>query len=82
LFKIILAVNDFVEFEDYETSDKSCGSSNGGDDLAGDKLGLVAIGELDLVVFGPEIAGSGDEVDVEVCVVIFLEFDGLELEAC
>jgi hypothetical protein len=42
----------------------------------------VAIGELDLVVFGAEVAGGGDEVDVEVGIVVFLKLDGLELEAC
>jgi hypothetical protein len=82
LFEVVLAVDDFVELEDYKTCDQGCGSSDGGDDLASNELSLVAVGKLDLVILGAQIAGGGDEVDVEVCVVVFLEFDRLELEAC
>jgi hypothetical protein len=42
----------------------------------------VSISRLNLIVLGSQVTASSDEVDVVVGVVVLLELDRLQLEAC
>eukprot|EP00964_Phaeocystis_antarctica_P140732 scaffold105616_cov34-Phaeocystis_antarctica.AAC.1 len=53
--------------------DHGRGGGDGGDDLAGDLLGLVPVGLADLVVARAQVGAGRDEVDVVVGVVVLLE---------
>lgn len=66
------------ELDDFHpdcSDDHGSGGGNGGDDLSGDELDLEVVHFLDLVVPGSQVRDSGDEFDVVVGWVIFLEFD-------
>ena len=69
---------DLVELEADQAGDERGGGRDRGDDLAGNLLGRVAVCGRDAVVHGAEVRRSGDEVDVEVRVVILLELDRVE----
>lgn len=65
-----------VQFEANETSSQRCGGGDGGNDFPGDLLRVVTISDGDSVVHGPQIGSSGDEVHVEIGVVVLLERGG------
>lgn len=75
------ALGELVELEADEAGDDGGGGRDGGDDLAGDELGAVAVGGRDLVVGRAEVRRGHDEVHVEVGVVVLLEVEGRYLEA-
>lgn len=81
LLNVVLAINDLVKLEDDQTCHQSRGGGNGRNDLASNKLGLVSIGLFNLVILGAQVACGGDEVNVMICVIVLLEFNGCELEA-
>lgn len=75
LLQLVLAVDDLVEFEANETRCERSRRRDGRDDLAGDLLRLVSVGRGDAVVERPEVGGRGNEVDVEIRVVVLLKID-------
>jgi hypothetical protein len=81
LLDIFLVVQDFIKFEDDQPSDESSCRSNGRNNLACNKLDLVSVGKLNLIVLSSQVACCSDKVNVMVSIVIFLEFNRLELEA-
>ncbi|CAF3535359.1 unnamed protein product [Fusarium graminearum] len=81
LLKIILAINDLVQLQNNQASHQRSGCGNGRNDLASNELGLVSISWLNLVVLGPQVAASSDEIDVMVRVIVLLEIDRNELES-
>lgn len=81
LLDVVLAVDDLEQLKDDQAGDQRRGGGDGGNDLAGDELGLVPIGLLDLVVVGTQVAGGRDEVNVVVSIIILLKLDRSELEA-
>lgn len=65
----------FVELQANETGRQSGSGSDSGNDLSSNLLGLVSVGKGDAVVGSSEVGGSGDEINVEVAVVVLLEVD-------
>ena len=63
------------QLEADEAGDHRRGGGDRRDDLAGDLLRAVAVGLLDRVVARAEVRRGGDEVDVEVRVVILFKVD-------
>ena len=41
---------------------------------------LVSVGRLNLVILCSQIGRCNDEVHVEICVIIFLKLDGIQLQ--
>ena len=80
MLNVVLAINDLVQLENYKSSHKCGSGGNGRDNLAGNELGLVAVGLLNLVVFGAKVAACRDEVDVMVRVIVLLKVNRLKLE--
>lgn len=71
---------DKLEHFDADYSGDHCGSrGDGGDNFAGDHLGLAVVAFVDLVVACSEAGDSVDEVNVEICVIIFFELCALDL---
>ena len=63
------------------TSGHGSGSGDGGDDLAGDELGLELVDLWDAVVARTHVGQAGDQVHVEVGVIVLLKSDRAQLEA-
>jgi hypothetical protein len=82
LFNVILAVDDLVEFKNDESSNKSRCGGNSRNDLSGNELRLMTVGLLNLVILSSQITCCSDEIDMVICIVIFLEFDWRKLETC
>lgn len=68
----------FVQFQADKAGDEGSRRGNGWDNLTRNLLGSVSIGRVDIVVHSPQIRCRGDEVDVEVGVVVFLELNWCE----
>ena len=64
---------NLVELQTDETGDQRCGGGDGRDDLPGDLLRCMPVGRRDVVVEGAQVRSRGDEVDMEVRVVVLLE---------
>lgn len=62
-----------VELKANQTGNKCCGGCNSWNDLSSNKLGLVAISRSNTVVDGTQIGCGGDEINVEVGVIVFLK---------
>eukprot|EP00047_Mylnosiga_fluctuans_P019583 m.84068 g.84068 ORF g.84068 m.84068 type:complete len:1015 (-) comp8186_c0_seq2:29-3073(-) len=76
-----VALDDLVELEKNQASNKGRRGRNGRDDLAGNQLGLVAIRRLDLVRGSAQVGRRRNEIHVEVCVVVLLKVADGQLHA-
>lgn len=66
-----------VQLETNQPSHQGCSSRDCGDDLASNLFGGVAISSSDTVVHRSEVGCGGDEINVVVGIIVFLELDGL-----
>ena len=77
----ILTANHLVHFETDGTDDHSSGGGNSGNNLSGNELNLVSRNFFDGVVSGSQVGNSGDEVNVEVAIIVLFEFNGVDLSS-
>lgn len=71
-----------VELQTNQTRDERRRGGYCGNDLTSDLLSGMSIGDRDIVVHGTEIGCSGNEVNMMVGIVIFLEFYWVEPISC
>ncbi len=78
-FDRVKALNKLEYFDADNSSDHGGSRGDGGDNFSGDHLGLAVVTFVDLVVACSEAGDSMDEVNVEICVIIFFELCALDL---
>jgi len=61
------------------TGDHSSCGGNGWNDLTSDHFSLLSIAILDLIVSRSQIGTVIDEINMEVCIIVFFEFRRLEI---
>ena len=73
--------NELEHFETNSTDNHSSGGGNGRNDLSGNELDLVSRNFFNAVVSGSQVGNSGDEVNVEVGIIILFEFNSVDLSS-
>lgn len=81
LLNVGLSINNLVKLEDNQSSHKGCSCSNCRNNLSCNELGLVSVSKFNLIVLGTQVAGSSDEGNVMIGVIVLLKLNRLELEA-
>lgn len=80
LLNVVLAVDDLVELKADKAYCEGSGGRNGRDNLASNKLRLVAVRLSDAVVASTKVGRRSDEVDVVIAVVVLLKVARLKTE--
>ena len=73
------ALNKLVHLNANQSSNHSGGCGDGGDNFSCNHLGLTVFAFMNLVVACSEAGDSVDEVNVEICVIIFFKLCALDL---
>jgi hypothetical protein len=73
-FNVSLSLDKLVDLGSDAPSDHGSGGGNGRDNLTSNHLSLVEVALSDLVVTGTHVGSTVNELNVEVLVVVLLEF--------
>lgn len=69
-----------VKLKADQSSNKRGSGCDSWNDLASDKLCLVTISRSDTIVYSTQVGCSSDEIDVEIAIIVFLEFSRCQTE--